>query len=76
MVSCQLLKGRGTCDELETYLDKLEKTGDFIGWWGVSVPSLPWYVVLMWHSESLDTVPNSRTNGPGLSTYSRLGNSF
>ena len=47
----------GACNELETYLDKLEKMEDIIGWWGVSVPSLLWYVVLMQHSESLDTVP-------------------
>jgi hypothetical protein len=66
----------GARDELETYLDKLEKMEDIVGWWGVSVPSLLWYVVLMWHSESLDTVPNSCMNGPGLSSYSRLGNTF
>ena len=35
-------------NKLKSYLDaKLEKTGDIISWWGVSVPSLLWYVVLM-----------------------------
>ena len=38
----------GTCDKLKLYLDvKLEKTDDVIGWWGVSIPVLPWNVVLI-----------------------------
>jgi len=32
----------GMCDELDTYLGiGLERTGDIVGWWGVSNPILP-----------------------------------
>jgi len=32
----------GTRDELDTYLGiGLERTGDIVGWWGVSNPILP-----------------------------------
>ena len=38
----------GMRDELKLYLDlKLEKTKDIIGWWSVSIPCLPWNVVLI-----------------------------
>ena len=39
----------GTCEELEIYLDtKLEKTGDVVGWWGVSIPFLSLNMMLIW----------------------------
>ena len=38
----------GMRDKLKLYLDvKLEKTDNVIGWWGVSIPVLPWNVVLI-----------------------------
>jgi hypothetical protein len=44
------ISNTGSRKELNSYLDaRLEKTGDIVGWWGVSIPILPWNVVLMWH---------------------------
>jgi hypothetical protein len=40
----------GTHNKLELYLNAdLEKTGDVIAWWGVSIPFLGWNVVLIQH---------------------------
>jgi hypothetical protein len=40
----------GTHNKLELYLNAdLEKTGDVVAWWGVSIPFLAWNVVLIWH---------------------------